>query len=407
MKKLLLTLLIASAALIAQAQSAKAIYLFDGNTSDSAGSNHLTTNAVTFTADVEGKAGKAASFNGTSSYAQAPAAIFTSLPINMRLSLWFKTNANQKGGGLVSASLETVGNYVSNYTPVLYIDTFGKLNSLLYDGTVTPLKSSAAVNDDKWHHAMVVYTINPNTKALTQELFLDGVSVASKSGTLSGTPSFANIYFGACCARGIGDVPAGWMYFNGSIDDISIYNDVLGYGTWANLMYKLTSAPQSRTISKGDSVSMRISYTNFLNEPASNFICQWKKNGNAVGKDSAVHVISSSTYADSGSYTVEVSNIYGKKLVSQVAVLKVNFPVGISSNHAASMVQFFPNPVEDFLMINTKENYLVSIFDASGKQIAQGYTNQMISAAQWPQGYYIFKTQTNEGEVFSGKFIKQ
>ncbi|MCX6351986.1 MAG: T9SS type A sorting domain-containing protein [Bacteroidetes bacterium] len=403
MKKALIIISILIAPIFSWAQTPLATYLLDNNGKDTFGKNDLTLNNITYGLDIEGVSDKAAHFNGTSSYAQIPAAIFNSQnPYEFRLSLWFKTKS-KKGQGLAFAGKETVGSSVTNYTPILYLDTFGKLNTFIYDGGVTPVKSTAAVNDDKWHHAMVVYSINGTSGALTQQLYLDGKLAGTKSGTIGGSPSFKNLYLGACCARGIGDVPSTWMYFDGEIDEVNIYNSVLSSATWSNFMFKLTSMPASQKVKVGDSVKFSISHTNFLTE---SFTYAWKKNGSSIGTNSILKIASTSA-SDTGSYTCEVTNANGRKLISQVAVLSLGSTSGIADNSQNGFsFNIYPNPASHFLQINSSGNYPFGIKDLSGKELMRGISNEMIFVEKLPAGIYLLELNKN-GQNSYAKFIKQ
>jgi RHS repeat-associated protein len=96
---------------------------------------------------------------------------------SMSVSLWFNSTATN--GVLFSQSADQVtsGTTTNPYSPVLYIGSSGKLHGG-FAGT-TPLTSSAAVNDGKWHN--VVLTSNGGQEVL----YIDGVQVASKSVTVS------------------------------------------------------------------------------------------------------------------------------------------------------------------------------------------------------------------------------
>ena len=412
MKKILLLLTMACSFQLIQAQSPMCAYLLDGNGNDTtAGANHLTFNNVSYTNDIAGVSNHAGLFNGVNSYALIPSTVWPSVINEFRFSMWFKTNAHQVGGGLAFFGAETVGNYVSNYTPLLYIDTFGKLNTFMYDGSVVPLKSAVPVNDDQWHHALVSYSINTVSGALQQGLFLDGNMVDYRSSTIGGTPSIANFYIGACCARGIGDVPEGWMYFNGSIDEVHAYHDVLSSGTWENLLFRLTSMPASQTVDSAGMINMSISCTNFLSTSRT---CVWKKDGVVLASfDTTSLVIPSAMFTDSGRYTVEVSNSSGKTCTSYSALVAVLDTSNNGGGVATSIISLssnnlltYPNPTTDYVQINASQNYALEIYDIGGEKIMTGFANQLLSVQDLTAGTYFVKLSDKDNSYFT-KFIKR
>ena len=418
MKKIFLLFTCVFSLYISNAQTPLCTYLFDGNGNDEVDTNDLTLNNVTYTTDMEGVSNKAALFNGTNSWAKLPNNILPNPMSEFRLSLWFKTSGNQRGGGLAFAGTELVGAFVSNYIPLLYIDTFGKLNTFIYDGSVSPIKSEVAVNDDKWHHALVAYSINTITGALMQQLYLDGVNVASRNSTIAGTPLYNNVYIGACSARGIGDVPDTWMYFNGAIDDVNFYTNMLTYDTWSNLMFKLTKIPNSKTVDEGYSGPFtNISNTNFLSEQ---MIYTWKKGASILKADTILGSttdsieLASTILTQAGNYTCEVTNAYGKTLISQIAVLMVNdtsiIGTGIQDISDKNQLVLYPNPVYDIIYLNNlPENSNITLFSIDGKlvkSLENNNNNNWINVNELQKGVYVLTVKSLKG-VWSSKFIKE
>lgn len=67
----------------------------------------------------------------------------------------------------------------------------------------------------------------------------------------------------------------------------------------------------------------------------------------------------------------------------------------------------FPNPVENQLMINTKENIEnVTIFTANGQMIYEGNYNEGIDVSEFKAGVYFVKIMTNNREVIE-RFVKK
>ncbi|WHM37543.1 LamG-like jellyroll fold domain-containing protein [Streptomyces sp. BPTC-684] len=146
--------------------------------------NGIYHNVTTGGANVlAGSTQPTASFNGTSSYVEIPSAPGAT-PSYASVSLWFKTS--QTGGVLFYygdkplSDSDPVG--TTNYnTPAVYVGTDGKLRGCFASspGCYSTIVSSASVNDDKWHQAVLTGA------ATTMTLYLDGVAQGSRSATIN------------------------------------------------------------------------------------------------------------------------------------------------------------------------------------------------------------------------------
>jgi len=162
-------------------------------------SNTNTGTPVASPADATGQIGQALSFNGSSQEVWMPD---SGLPTGDRtMSVWFNTSANEvwwQNSGIIqygtNSSLADIGN-------VLVAGNW--LNSV-------------TINDGKWHLATLTVAYNGSWPS-TWRIYLDGVQVAQSSvcyqdTTLNGTLSIGGGAYGL---------------FNGSIDDVRIYNRAL------------------------------------------------------------------------------------------------------------------------------------------------------------------------------------
>jgi RHS repeat-associated protein len=133
-------------------------------------------------------------------------------------SLWFKTTGN---GVLLSKNAEPSGTATSSsHNPLLWVGTDGKLWAR--DWPAGYMTSTATVNNGAWHQA--VLTVDANT----QILYLDGAQVSSSSGAVDDSWGADNNYIGT--GQTLGGWPAttgGWMPFQGQIDEVGVYNQVL------------------------------------------------------------------------------------------------------------------------------------------------------------------------------------
>jgi RHS repeat-associated protein len=172
------------------------------------------------------------------SYVQLPASLANEAG-SMSVSLWF--NSTAANGVLFSQSADSIPtwNTASPYSPVLYIGASGKLHGG-FAGTGTPLGSSSAVNNGKWHN--VVLTSNGTQEAL----YIDGSQVASKSVTV--TPFVVpNVYLGAGFIGGSypdeqysGQSPATVAPFFGAMSDAATWDRPLTAAE-VSLMYQVAT----------------------------------------------------------------------------------------------------------------------------------------------------------------------
>ncbi|MFD9795021.1 LamG-like jellyroll fold domain-containing protein [Streptomyces sp. NPDC059070] len=168
-----------------------------------------------------------ASFNGTSSYVEIPSAPGAT-PSYASVSLWFKTA--QAGGVLFYygdkplSDPDPVGTTTHN-TPAVYVGTDGKLHGCFASspGCNTTIASTAAVNDNKWHQAVLTGA------ATTMSLYLDGTLQGSKTGTI-------NDWAQPCLTLGAGVNTDGWPnmnaadplgHFSGQLAEAAIYSEPL------------------------------------------------------------------------------------------------------------------------------------------------------------------------------------
>jgi RHS repeat-associated protein len=188
----------------------------------------------------------ATSFNGTSSFipldgawCPTPGTVSSCVQVSdsgrvlpgvsgaqsLGISVWFKTST--AGGvllGLTSA-LPAAQNcsptcVTTTQTPLLWIGGNGHLQG--YGGT-TAMSSPGAVNNGAWHQAVVI----PG-----QALYLDGVKVATSTAGFSAPPTaYALLGAGLISQNAL---YSAWSFFNGSMADVSIYqNELPSVGTVA------------------------------------------------------------------------------------------------------------------------------------------------------------------------------
>ncbi|MCZ4102531.1 LamG-like jellyroll fold domain-containing protein [Streptomyces sp. H39-C1] len=255
-----------------------------------------TYNAVTLgsaSSPLTGSTATAATFNGSSSYVRLPQSLVTGQTY-LSISLWFKTSVD--GGLLFTEQNTALGTSPapSQATSSLYVGTDGKLHGGFYYGAIQGITSTAKVDNNTWHHAVL------SAAGTTQTLYLDGTAQGSVSGAiLNLAQSYA--YLGAGYSTGLwpGLPAAGTRYFNGSIADVSLYDrqltatQVAGLRTTGTAPAALLTAS---TLPSGDTKE-------------------------SVSYDTAAERLISVTDQDGGLYTLGSPTVAGSSAVFHSAVL--------------------------------------------------------------------------------------
>ncbi|MEO5916349.1 MAG: LamG-like jellyroll fold domain-containing protein [Luteolibacter sp.] len=189
----------------------RAEYKFENSVRDNSSNNFhgIGSGGISYTA---GRVDSlAATFNGTSGSVE----IATPIEKNFSIACWVKTTATggtgqwYNGMGLVDAD---VGGVTADFGLALVGTKIG----FGVGNPETTLLSGSSVNDGNWHH--VVATRDNATGAL--KIYIDGVLNASGTGATGARSAPNSIH--------IGSVGGTVGFYNGSLDEVRIYNMVLG-----------------------------------------------------------------------------------------------------------------------------------------------------------------------------------
>ena len=162
-------------------------------------SNHGTVSGAVWNS-TGGKDSKGAYvFDGSSSYID----LGTNFDNVNSISVWIKTSSSATNQRII-----TNGNGVVDWT--LQINSGDLMISNAMSGTDTILTSTANYNDGQWHH--IVAGVNP------LELYVDGVSVSASLG-VSTISVDGNAKIGAKSSS--------QFFYNGVIDEVKIFNNIL------------------------------------------------------------------------------------------------------------------------------------------------------------------------------------
>jgi len=185
-----------------------AYYPFNGNANDISGNNNNgVITSVTSSADRFGTANNAYQFSGGN--IAVPMTAELAMVGDRTFSCWFKANGNQTGGRIYENTYlnSGIGLYNGNKLDAWHCSNGQSRN-------VTNL-TFGTLND--WHH--LVYVADA-TNSLGK-VYIDGALSGTMSATTSSCPS---VWLGAYMRFGLG---ASGEVFNGSIDDIGIWNRTL------------------------------------------------------------------------------------------------------------------------------------------------------------------------------------
>ncbi|GAB4487939.1 MAG: hypothetical protein OHK0019_03590 [Saprospiraceae bacterium] len=210
------------------AQTPVANYTFSGSAKDqSSNANHATVNGATPTQDRFGWANNAFNFDGAQSFIQAPnlAALNSNYTT---VAFWVKPTEIPAQGEVFLISL---GGWQERFK--VSLPNHGKLVWTTNNSSgISDMDSGDAnkLEPGVWKHVVFVHD------GTNDKIYMNGIEVASKA--VSGTMNSTNK------PLGIGYNPIdGGNYFNGSIDEVQIYNSALSAGQIAALYANQSTAP--------------------------------------------------------------------------------------------------------------------------------------------------------------------
>lgn len=164
------------------------------------------------TAGATSDSDKASTFDGSTSGFSSTQNAVTG-PQTFSVSAWFKTTTTA-GGKIVGFGNSATGTS-SSYDRHIFMDTSGKVYFGVYNNNTSTLVSPTALNDGAWHQ--VVGSLSPSG----MQFFVDGKRVGTRTDA-----TFAQAYSGYWRIGGDSSW-SGANFFNGSIDDVSVYPTAL------------------------------------------------------------------------------------------------------------------------------------------------------------------------------------
>jgi hypothetical protein len=191
-----------------------AYYPFNGNANDESGNgNNGTINGATLTSDRFSSPNKAYDFVGND---ENNIAISPFIPPEIiSISIWFKPITNGPGGNLRSVIFSNQQMFV-NHDAINIIMEDGKIHFALLNssGGEYGILSNNTITLNQWHHLVCIIDSGKNMK-----IFLDNIAQNQ-------TISWTGMYNGLNVTN-IGNVYLDNDNFDGSLDDVRIYNRAL------------------------------------------------------------------------------------------------------------------------------------------------------------------------------------
>ena len=206
---------------------------FCGNANDVSGNaNNGTVNGATLTTDRFGNANSAYSFDGVSNSIEVNDNnnFHFGTQTSFSCSYWIKYSSNMQLNTIISKALPT---NPGDGFQIMLLSNKPRFDFISYGPSQIDFQANASLNDNTWH--FVVFTANRLINEM--KFYVDGIIDSSlidprlSNGTLTNS---SKLKFGF--ERGIGSC----CFFNGELDDISIFNRVL---TLSEITQLYTAAP--------------------------------------------------------------------------------------------------------------------------------------------------------------------
>ena len=211
-----------------------AVYELNNAANDASGNNH--NGSLLSTAGTNnrfGTANRATAFTAGSSVGILPLSLVTAVNSNFTIGFWFRTtmvapSSSQWYGGSSLVDAEVCG--VTTDWGTAMIDG-GRVCMGIGNPDITIKSTASNYNDGNWHFV----TVTRNMTGGTVALYMEGVQVASSSGTTTGSlnaPNGVRLGSNPC-------VPT--CVYTGGLDDIVFYNRVLSSTEITNLYNHLNA----------------------------------------------------------------------------------------------------------------------------------------------------------------------
>ncbi len=198
----------------------KLYYKLDNNTVDSGPNNYNATGtSIVYTRDRNNIASSVATFNGVDAFIAIPDAARFQPLTSSTLSFWIKTDQQSRFDlfdqrtGSFDSDAHNFGVIVNANNPDELLYNYPNYNS---EGETSYALRSVTISDGVWHHVVLI----KDTENELMKLYLDNIETSSTTLSL-------DVEFMVNGTLLLGKNYADLSYFEGSIDDIFVYDRAL------------------------------------------------------------------------------------------------------------------------------------------------------------------------------------
>ena len=165
---------------------------------------------------VDSERGSCLSFDGAGDYVNCGTSL-TSQFIALTFSSWLKLGASGGWGGTLFSFVELYG-----YKPAMFLDYYTEPMLMLSatNSRYWPASATTTLKNGAWHHVVIVLTGYGQGDIEDAQMYIDGVLITPGATVSTSAPIAKD---GLVFKIGA----AGETYFNGSIDDVMIYDRAL------------------------------------------------------------------------------------------------------------------------------------------------------------------------------------
>ena len=375
-------------------------YAFNANGNDaSVNANHATNFGAAFISDRNGNTSAAAGFNGSSQYMQVAAPNFTfSENGSFTYAVWVN-KANTNIGVFLMSGTTAGGNFIS----LMQGQSDIKFGTNMQQSAWTWASGVLSVNT--WDHFVATY----DNKVMN--LYKNGVfqSTATYPYTGASTATLP-LYIG----RGVSG-----SFYEGSLDDVGIWNRVLTQSEIIDLLNSCTQAFTVQPDSQSVNMNMNVQYNAVSSDAGS--VYQWQEDtgtgfsnlvngGQYAGvSTNTLTIISAMLSQDNNRYRCIITSGACTD-TSEIALLTVINNTGLDNIFKADLFSVFPNPASKLVNLKVQKALIGSeykFYDQNGKMLISGKViseKQKIDISHLANGLYLVQVGIHPAQQF--KLIK-
>ncbi|MBT8196110.1 MAG: T9SS type A sorting domain-containing protein [Bacteroidia bacterium] len=362
-------------------------YNFNGNGNDeSVNANNANNLGATFVMDRNGNPNSAASFNGSNQYMQvaAPSYAFSETG-TFTYSVWIN-KPNTDIGVFMMTGTTAAGNFISLIQGANDV----KFGTNQQQSAWTWATTSLTLNT--WDHYVATYDNK------TMNLYKNGVFQVTATYPYTGAASvILPLYIG----RGVSG-----NYYEGSLDDIGIWNRVLNPNEIANLYSSCTLAFTTQPDSQSVNMNLNAQYIAMASDTLATY--QWQEdsgtgfaditNGGQYSgaTDDTLNINGVTLSQDNNQYRCIITSGNCTE-ISETALLTVINNTSIGSISESNPFSIYPNPASSSIQLQVNDGLIYKeykIYNLLGTEVMKGIIeaeNSQLDISRLDNGVYMFQ----------------